>query len=88
MSSRGLSNKHALPSNPSFLEFEKSDGDSALWPHNTTKVVDAEGCVNFMQHVALDEPMSIKWRVGVGAAVSSILGLPGEVVLRTQESVH
>ncbi|KAJ6619838.1 hypothetical protein B0H10DRAFT_1876393 [Mycena sp. CBHHK59/15] len=75
--SHGYSNKHALPPNPSFLDFPRSDGDSAVWPTNTTRIVDSEGCVNYMQHVGLDEPLSVKWRVGVGDALSVALKLPG-----------
>jgi hypothetical protein len=74
-SHRNHSNKHALPSNPAFIEFTRSDGDSALWPTNTTREIDEEGCVNFMQPVGLDEPLSVKWRVGVGDALSVALKL-------------
>ncbi|KAJ7623176.1 hypothetical protein FB45DRAFT_924794 [Roridomyces roridus] len=70
---RNHSNKHALPDNPVYLDFPRSDGDAALWPINTTRIVDEEGCVNFMHPVALDEPLAIKWRVGVGDALSSQL---------------
>ncbi|KAJ7116061.1 hypothetical protein C8R44DRAFT_221096 [Mycena epipterygia] len=77
MSHRNHSNKHALPANPAFIDFPRSDGDSGLWPQNTTQELDEEGCVNFMQHVNLDEPIAIKWRVGVGDAISVALKLPG-----------
>ncbi|KAJ7170508.1 hypothetical protein C8R43DRAFT_982000 [Mycena crocata] len=74
--SHGYSNKHALPDNPAFIDFTRSDGDSTLWPQNTTRVIDEEGCVNFMQPLGLDEPLSVKWRVGVGDAISVALKLP------------
>ncbi|KAJ7890458.1 hypothetical protein B0H14DRAFT_2497092 [Mycena olivaceomarginata] len=75
-SHRNHSAKHALPDDPSYLDFPRTDGDPELWPTNTERKVDSEGCVNFMQEVALDEPLSIKWRVGVGDAVSVALKLP------------
>ncbi|KAJ7091415.1 hypothetical protein B0H15DRAFT_906443 [Mycena belliarum] len=74
-SHRNHSTKHALPPNAVFLDFPRSDGDSSLWPTNTTRQVDEEGCVNYMQHVGLDEPLSVKWRVGVGDAISVALKL-------------
>ncbi|KAF8216578.1 hypothetical protein K438DRAFT_1703576 [Mycena galopus ATCC 62051] len=77
-SHKGHSNKHALPPNPTYIDFPRTDGDSSLWPTNNTRVVDHEGCVNFMQPVGMDEPLSIKWRVGVGDAISVALKLPGD----------
>ncbi|KAJ7642710.1 hypothetical protein DFH06DRAFT_1052007 [Mycena polygramma] len=74
---RSLSTKYTLPNNPAFIDFPRSDGDSTLWPSNTTRVVDSEGCVNFMQPVGLDEPISIKWRMGAGDAISVAHKLPG-----------
>ncbi|KAJ7247607.1 hypothetical protein B0H12DRAFT_736890 [Mycena haematopus] len=76
MSHRSHSTKHTLPDNPTFIDFPRSDGDSTLFPTNTTRIVDDEGCVNFMQPVGLDEPLSVKWRVGVGDAISVALQLP------------
>jgi hypothetical protein len=78
MSNRGLSNKHALPANPSWIEFERTDGDQSLWPTNTTKNVDREGHVNYMRVSAIDESLSIKWRVEVGKALAIIMELPGK----------
>ncbi|KAJ7696594.1 hypothetical protein B0H17DRAFT_1198102 [Mycena rosella] len=78
MSHRNHSSKHTLPNNPTFIDFPRSDGDSALWPQNTTREVDDEGCVNYMQHVGLDEPLAVKWRLGVGDAISFALKLTGE----------
>ncbi|KAJ7782034.1 hypothetical protein DFH07DRAFT_728887 [Mycena maculata] len=75
MSHRSHSTKHALPANPSWVDFPRSDGDPRLWPTNTTREVDEEGCVNYMQPVDLDEPLSIKWRMGVGDAISVALQL-------------
>jgi hypothetical protein len=78
MSNRGLSNKHALPANPTWVEFERSDGDESNWPPNTTKVVDREGHVNYMRVAAIDEALSIKWRVEVGKALAGFMKLSGK----------
>ncbi|KAI0741615.1 hypothetical protein C8Q80DRAFT_145059 [Daedaleopsis nitida] len=67
---------HALPDNPSWLEFPRSDGDVRALPKNTTKIVDSEGEVNYMRPIAMDESLAILWRVSVGAAVATRLGLP------------
>ena len=78
MSNRGLSNKHVLPANPTWIEFERSDGDQNLWPRNTTKVVDQESHVNYMRVAPLDDYISIKWRVEVGKALAGFMDLPGK----------
>ncbi|KAF7356540.1 Actin-related protein 8 [Mycena venus] len=75
---RNHSAKHALPDDPAYIDFPRSDGDSDAWPKNTTRVVDAEGCVNYMQPVGLDESLSIKWRVGVADIMASEMKLPGK----------
>ncbi|KAF7365507.1 Actin-related protein 8 [Mycena venus] len=77
MSKRSYSTKHTLPPNSEFIEFPRSDGDSTLWPTATKKEVDADGCVNFMKPVGLNESVSNKWRVDVADAISSELKLPG-----------
>ena len=68
-----------LPENPSWIEFPRSDGDSAILPRNTTEVVDSEGQVNFMRPVGLDESLSIMWRVAVGSQLAIRMQLPGEL---------
>ena len=79
MSARRISEKGALlPENPHFLEFERTDGDPTFWPANTTRVVDADGHVNFMQHIDIDSPLSVKWRVAVAQGVALGLELPRE----------
>lgn len=78
MSSRAVSSKHILPTNPTWLEFERSDGDPANWPTNTTREVDHEGHVNYMRVNTLDEPLAIKWRVEVGKALAEHMGLQRE----------
>ncbi|KAJ7224191.1 hypothetical protein GGX14DRAFT_648908 [Mycena pura] len=82
-SHRNHSNKHALPDDPVYIEFPHSDGNSNTWPKNTTEEIDDEGCVNYMRPVDLDESICIKWRVGVGDAISMQLKYPtGNHVLR------
>ena len=75
---KGYASSYALPTNPSYLDFPRSDGDPSIWPTNTTSRVDDEGHVNFMREVALDEPLTIKWRVEVGAALATRLNMAGE----------
>jgi hypothetical protein len=65
-----------LPAHPHYLEFERSDGDARFWPTNTTKVVAADGTVNFMRPVPLDEAASVGWRCGIGAGVAKLMNLP------------
>ena len=77
MSARGISNAHVLPKNPTFIDFPVSDGDEGQWPTNTTRVVDAEGQINYMRAVPLDESLSIKWRCEVGASLALQLNKPG-----------
>ncbi|KAJ6584087.1 hypothetical protein DFH09DRAFT_1029000 [Mycena vulgaris] len=72
---RNRSTKHALPPNLTFIDFPRSDGDPTYWPQNTTRKVDEKGNVNYMQPVGLDEPLSVKWRVGAGDAISEALKL-------------
>lgn len=79
MSNRALSNKHALPQNPTWIEFERTDGDQTQWPPNTTRIVDREGHVNYMRIASIDEPLSIKWRVEVGKALAALLNKPGRL---------
>jgi hypothetical protein len=74
---RQYSDKHALPANPTWIEFERSDGDENTWPSNTTCVVDHEGHVNFMLPLEASESVCVKWRIEVGAAVAAALRLPG-----------
>lgn len=75
---KGFGSSHVLPPNPTFLDFPRSDGNTSNWPLNTTYQVDNEGHVNYMREVALDEPLSIKWRVDVGAALASRLNMDRE----------
>ncbi|KAG0709404.1 hypothetical protein DFH29DRAFT_229175 [Suillus ampliporus] len=80
---KGFGSSYAIPANPNFLDFPRSDGDPGKWPTNTTPTVDSEGHVNYMRVVALDESLSIKWRVEVGAALATKLNMAqGNYVLQ------
>ncbi|KAJ4465784.1 hypothetical protein C8J55DRAFT_588044 [Lentinula edodes] len=68
--------KHELPPNPVFREIRRSDGDRDTWPQNTTRIVDSDGQVNYMQYVPSDEGMAITWRVQVGQALANAFNWP------------
>ncbi|KAJ3909951.1 hypothetical protein F5879DRAFT_1070501 [Lentinula edodes] len=74
--SRSVNVKHELPPNPVFREIERSDGDRDTWPKNTTRIVDSDGQVNYMQYVPSDEGIAIKWRVQVGQALANAFNWP------------
>lgn len=64
-----------IPSNANVLHFQRTDGDSSLWPTNTTRIVDHEGQVNYMQHLDLDTPTALKWRLNVARAIAIDKGM-------------
>jgi hypothetical protein len=83
MSARRISDKPInIPANASFLEFERTDGDSRTWPTNITPVVDAEGHVNYMQHVDVQSSHAVRWRIASGQAAAVALDLPRECFLK------
>ena len=65
------------PTNVSYIEFEYSDGDSSVWPENTTRLVDNDGHVNFFEFLPLENAKNLQWRTGIGEAVAKDLNLPG-----------
>lgn len=75
---KGFSSSHVIPPNATFLDFPRSDGDPSNWPTNNTPHIDSEGHVNYMRQAALDESLSIKWRVEVAAALASKLNMARE----------
>jgi len=75
---RTVGTKHELPKNPTYKSFERSDGDQKTWPTNTTRIIDHEGHVNYMDPVTLDMPIAIKWRIQVGEALGNALGWPSK----------
>ncbi|KAG1770685.1 hypothetical protein EDD22DRAFT_865505 [Suillus occidentalis] len=82
-SHKGFSSSHAIPPNATFIDFPRSDGDPSNWPTNNTPHIDSEGHVNYMRQAALDESLSIKWRVEVAAALASKLNMAqGHYVLQ------
>ncbi|TFK29704.1 hypothetical protein FA15DRAFT_752501 [Coprinopsis marcescibilis] len=64
-----------VPENPIFVDFERSDGDPATWPKNVIRTVDNEGQVNWMQHLPLDDPTALKWRLQVGKHIAADSGV-------------
>ncbi|KAJ3565793.1 hypothetical protein NP233_g7419 [Leucocoprinus birnbaumii] len=59
-----------------FLDFPRSDGDPSRWPTNTTRVVDSDKQVNFMEALDIEgSGQARKWRAAVGRAVASKLGM-------------
>ncbi|KAH9913925.1 uncharacterized protein B0H18DRAFT_1047122 [Fomitopsis serialis] len=76
MSQRKLGTNYALPDNPEWITFPRSDGDPGALPKNTQRIVDSKGEVNYMRPVQLDEGQAINWRVNVGAQVANLLNYP------------
>jgi hypothetical protein len=74
---RALNTAHQLPANPRWITFTRSDADASNHPTDTTWRRDADGLVNFMKPIALDEGFSIGWRIGFGKALAAKLNLPG-----------
>ncbi|KAJ7577040.1 hypothetical protein C8J56DRAFT_972179 [Mycena floridula] len=71
--SRNLASNFVLPPNPTFVEFPRTDGKKAVWPHNTQRIVDHEGHVNFMEPLEIDTGVPVKWRVTVAEALAKAL---------------
>ena len=69
------------PANVSYLEFKYSDGDSSVWPENTARLVDNEGCVNFFEYLPLENAKNLQWRTQIGEAVAKDLNLPGTYII-------
>lgn len=67
----------ALPDNPTYIDFPQTDGSSANWPQNITRIVDRDGHVNFYAQIDLDHHQNKKWRASVGDAISLKLKMPG-----------
>ena len=78
MSARRVANDgHALPPNPTYIEFTRSDGTPNSWPSNITRIVDHEGFVNYHEHLPLGHAQDIRYRVQVAEIVSRLLNYPG-----------
>lgn len=85
MSARRVSDKPlALPANPHYIEFERSDGDSRTWPTNTEPVLDEEGSLNFMERLGPENPSTVRWRLQVAQGLAIALKLPGEIASISQ----
>ncbi|KAH9072082.1 hypothetical protein EDB83DRAFT_2220334 [Lactarius deliciosus] len=75
MSSR-IAGGHTLPPDPVYLDFGKSDGDTKQLPTNTKEVVGADGQVNYMKPLELDDSSNIHWRSQVAMKIAERLGRP------------
>ncbi len=84
MASRSVASGHALPPNPEFLEFERTDGDPEQWPTNTKEVVDGDGQVNYMKPLGPDDSSNIHWRCQVAMKVAERLGKPGTCLIHSR----
>jgi hypothetical protein len=73
---RTVAGGHALPTNPVYLDFERSDGDAKQLPTNTKEVVDKDGQVNYMKPLDLGDSSSIHWRCQIAMKVAEKLGKP------------
>ena len=65
-----------LPNNPKWFVIEATDADPSRWPKNTLSNPDAEGNVNFMDPVSVEDGVAIKWRIVVGQALAEMLSYP------------
>lgn len=72
-----LESKFEEPTHPIYIDFPRSDGASATWPTNTTRVVDSEGQVNFYDHLPLSSGQSIRWRMVAASAIANELQMAG-----------
>jgi hypothetical protein len=70
---------YSLPPNPSWVTFERTDGDESLWPpaSKTRPETDSDGHVNYMRPLEDDDAANLRWRHGIGMAVARQLDLPG-----------
>ncbi|KAF8630139.1 hypothetical protein AX15_003092 [Amanita polypyramis BW_CC] len=65
-----------IPPGATVIEFRRSDGKSHQWPTNTIRAVDRDGEVNYMRHLDLDAPTSVRWRLQVARAIALDKGMP------------
>jgi hypothetical protein len=57
-----------------YLEFGKTDGDAKQLPTNTREVVDADGQVNYMKPLGLDDSSNVHWRCQVAMKIAERIG--------------
>ncbi|KAF9006127.1 hypothetical protein BDQ17DRAFT_1389700 [Cyathus striatus] len=65
-----------LPPNPTWIDFPESDGSASTWPTNTTRVIDHEGHVNFMQVQDLMSYSAVRWRITIAKAIAVEMRMP------------
>lgn len=61
-----------------YLEFPRTDGSSTKWPLDKLDPTPVQNEVNFMRPIALNEPLSLKWRIQIGREVAKLLGHSGK----------
>lgn len=66
-----------LPANPIYIDFPRSDGDPSSRPSNTEYVEDSNGQINWMEACDIDDPRSVRWRLGIAAGAAKQLDMPG-----------
>ncbi|THH07398.1 hypothetical protein EW145_g3409 [Phellinidium pouzarii] len=71
-----LGKEATLPENPKWVTIDASDGDTRRWPTMTSPEPDAQGCINFMQPLSVDNGQSIKWRLIIGKALAEMHKYP------------
>lgn len=69
--------KFEEPTNSTYIDFPRSDGNSSTWPINTTRNVDSEGQVNFFDYLPLSHSQSVRWRMLVASAIAIDLQMAG-----------
>lgn len=88
---KGHSGKDAiLPADVEWVTILTTDGDSQRLPTNTTPNPDAEGHVNYMQPLGLDNPFAVKWRLAIGKALAEMHKYPNysTYYLKIQKDVY
>ncbi|KAJ3543210.1 hypothetical protein NMY22_g3221 [Coprinellus aureogranulatus] len=59
-----------VPDDPIWIDITRSDGEQRTWPSNTTYIEDANGEINWMKHVPIDQDVALRWRLAVGNAIA------------------
>ncbi|KAL4248109.1 Cryptic loci regulator 2 [Abortiporus biennis] len=76
MSARKLNENVSIPADAELTpDFPRTDGEEKRWPTNTKRIV-TNGEVNYYRPCTLEDPVSIRWRIIVGARVAEQLNLP------------
>lgn len=77
MPARRPAETFSLSASPTYLDFLRTDGNVSSWPTQTTRIIDAEGHVNYYEPLTPEHPQHIRWRTTVADAVARHLNMPG-----------